>query len=183
MIETFLIDWPVLTILGFAFGAFAPQQRWWRSRAFFAGSASAAVFTLVALVSYLVAPDWMWMYFLDPAGVSWAVPLILLAYLGVYVIAFASAVALSSVGRKLVWAGVAASLLVELALVAITWDRYHLIGTREQWLKDAAHELLTATPTGPARTISLLGPVFMAALALSAVAVWRARRASQPRAG
>lgn len=175
MIETFVIDWPILSILGLAFGAFAPRGRWWRSRAFVAGFASALVFTVVALVSYVIAPDWMWMYFLDPAEVWWAVPLVLVAYLAVYAVTFAAAISLREVGPKLVWLMVAVGAVMEVAVVGITWDRYHLIGTRQEWLADAAHELLTLSPTGPALTISLLGPVFFVTLIASSVAVWRQR--------
>ncbi len=180
MIETFIIDWPIMSLLGFVFGAFAPRERWWTTRAFRAGLASAAVFTLVALISYFIAPDWMWMYFLDPSRVAWVVPVILIAYLAVFAVSFAAAIALRELGPKLVWALVAGCAVLEAAVLAITWDRYHQIGTRQQWLADAAHELVTPTPTGPARTISLLVPVFLIVLGASLVSVWRNRRPAEP---
>lgn len=176
VIETFVIDWPILSILGLAFGAFAPRQRWWRSRAFGAGLVSAIVFTLVALISYVIAPDWMWMYFLDSAEVSWTVPPILVAYLAAYAMSFAAAVALRDLGPQLLWLAIAGAALMEVVVVSITWDRYHMIGTRQEWLAGTAHELLTVGPTGPARAISLLGPVFLVTLVVSVILVSRQGR-------
>jgi signal transduction histidine kinase len=180
VIETFIVDWPILSILGLAFGAFAPRHQWWRSRAFAAGLVSATVFTAIALVSYVIAPDWMWMYFVDPAEVSWSVPLVLVAYLVVFALSFAAAVALRDIGTKLVMLAIAAGVLMEVTVVAVTWERYHLIGTREEWASGAAHDLFALGPTGPARTISLLGPVFLVTLVASGLAVWRQRRPERP---
>ena len=177
-IETFIIDWPVLAALGFVFSAFAPQERWWRSRAFKAGLVAAAVFTTTALISYVIAPDWMWMYFLDPSDVSWTVPFIAPAYLFVYASSFAAGVALAQGSRSWTWAAAVASLMLEAAVVAVTWDRYREVGTRAEWLDGTAHQLLTAAPTGPARTIGLLGPVFVVVLVATLIVAIRGRRAT-----
>ncbi|MDQ3940158.1 MAG: hypothetical protein M3238_02280 [Actinomycetota bacterium] len=175
-IATFIIDWPVVALIGLVFGAFAPSERWWRSRAFGAGLFSAAVFTTTALISYALVPDWMWMYFLDPDDVTWSVPLIAAAYLFVYLLGFASAVSLKSLGRAALWLAGGGLAIMELAVVAITWDRYHLVGSRSQWLAGNAHELFATSPTGPVRTIGLLGPIFIAILAVSLFLTYRGKR-------
>jgi hypothetical protein len=175
--ETFIIDWPVLVLLGLIFGWFAPSDRWWRTRAFAAGAVSAIAFTSTAMVSYVLAPDWMWMYFLVPEDASWSVPLIPIGFLFVYALSFAAATALRRVGRTVVWAAAAFAGAAEVAVVALTWDRYHRVGTAREWLQGSAHELFTTQPTGPVRTISLLGPAFLAVTVVALVLVIRSGRA------
>ena len=168
----------MLILIGVVFGAFAPAERWWRSRAFILGLISAAVFTATAMVSYFIEPDWMWMYVLNPDNAVWVVPLIPFGYLFVYALGFAAAQGLRRAPRWLVWAAAAVAAAMEVAVVAVTWDRYHLIGTRAEWLADRAHELFTASPDGSAKTISLFGPVFAVVLVVSLFLVVRSYRAS-----
>lgn len=181
MIETFIIDWPVLMIIGLVFGLFAPEEDWWRSRAFVGGFVAASAFTLVALISYGIAPDWMWMYFLESSEVSWIVPFIPLAYLFVYALSFAGAVSLVRTRKTFLWTALAMSVLMEAAVVAVTWDRYHLVGTTAQWTAGNAHELFSVSPSGPAKSIGLLSPLFVVALAGSLFVTWRGRREASAR--
>ena len=176
MIPTFIIDWPVLGLLGFAFGAFASDDAWWRSRAFRAGLVSAAVFTSTAILSYFVAPDWMWMYLVDPAKLSWTVPLMVPAYLFVYAVSFAAAVALRAARPVLVWVAAAAAALMEVAIVAITWERYHLVGTTVEWNRGLADELFDTSPSGDAQTIGLMGPVVIVTIAVCLFVTYRGSR-------
>lgn len=176
MSKTFIVDWPVVIALGVAFGAFAREYTWWKARAFYAGLLTTAVFAAVAVVSYVVAPHWMWMYFVSPAHVAWIVPLVPLAYLGVFVLSFAAAVALQQLGRRALWGAFAAACLAEVVLVVATWDRYRAVGTAEQWAQGTAYDLLTVTPSGPARTIGMLGPVFVVVLGVSFYSVYRKHR-------
>jgi hypothetical protein len=175
--ETFIIDWPVLALLGLAFGSFAPSERWWRSRAFVAGTASAIAFTATAMISYVLAPDWMWMYFLEREDASWAVPFIPVGFLFVYVMSFAAATALKGLGRGVVWIAAGLAVAAEVIVLSLTWDRYHRVGTTAEWLRDSAHELFTTSPTGPVKTISVLGPVFVVVTAAAFVVVIRSARA------
>lgn len=171
----------MLILLGLVFGAFAPDELWWRSRAFLGGVVSTAAFTIVALVSYAIAPDWMWMYFLDPSEASWAVPFIPVAYLFVYALAFAAAVAVRRAARGVLWTAIAIAIGMEAAVIAITWDRYHLVGTDREWLEGTAEELFSASPGGDAKTIGLLGPVFLVVLVVALVMVWRGRETAADR--
>ncbi|MDQ3985545.1 MAG: hypothetical protein M3280_03500 [Actinomycetota bacterium] len=178
MIETFIIDWPVLVLIGVLFGAFAPTTEWWKSRAFMAGLVTAAVFTSTAIVSYFIEPDWMWMYFLDPDDVAWVVPLIPVGYILTFVLGFAAALTFRAMGTAFVWGAGIAAAVCEIVVVAVTWDRYHLVGSRSEWVRDAANELFTASPSGSVKTIGLLGPVFIAVLVVSLILVRRSARST-----
>jgi hypothetical protein len=175
-IETFIIDWPVLLFLGILFGAFAPADGWWRSRAFKAGSVAAVVFTVVAFASYAVAPDWMWMYFIDPGDAAWALPGLAVAYVATYLLGFAAAIGLKPLGTKALACAGGAAVLAEIGVLALTWSRYHLVGTRSEWLRGDAHELLSVSPSGPVKTIGILVPAFFVVLAVALFTTWRAAR-------
>lgn len=159
-IETFIIDWPVHILVGLLFGSFARSDRWWRSRWFLGGLISSAAFLTAALLSYAVAPDWMWSYFLDPDDVAWSVPLIALGFLFCYLLGFAAALSLRTIGRSALVAAIVFTLLLEVVSIALTWDRYRVVGTRREWQLGQAHELFSTSPTGPVRTLGLLGPTF-----------------------
>jgi hypothetical protein len=161
--------------LGILFGAFAPSESWISSRAFVVGFAVAVAFTIVAFVSYAVAPDWMWMYFLDPSDVAWSLPGIALGYLAVFVVGFASAIGLKGLGRRALVAAGLSMIAGELGVIAITWSRYHEVGTRAEWLRGDAHELFSVSPSGPVATIGVMIPLFFVALAAGLFYVWRAR--------
>jgi hypothetical protein len=154
-----------------------------RSRAFAAGGITALVFTIVAFASYAVAPDWMWMYFLDPDDVAWALPAIALGYLVAFVVGFAAAVGLKPLGRRIVTFAAAAMIAAEVVVIAITWSRYHEVGTRAEWLKGDAHELFSVSPSGPVATIGVLAPVFFVVLAGALFYTWRSSRSGTARVG
>ena len=176
MIATFIIDWPTLGLIGLVFGGFAPRMAWWRSRSFYRGGFTALVFTIIAMISYAIAPDWMWMYFLDPDEVSWTIPLIPVAYLFVYVLAFAAAASLKQIGAGATWGALVLMTGLQIAVVGATWDRYHLVGTAAQWSAGRANELFSTSAEGDARSIGLLGPIFVVVAVASFVLTLRGRR-------
>ena len=178
MIATFIIDWPVLLFLGILFGSLAPSRDWWRSRSFAAGLATALAFTAVAFISYAVAPDWMWMYFLRPSDVAWALPGIALGYIGMFLLGFSAAIGMKPLGRGVLAGAALGTLSAEVVTVALTWSRYHNIGTKQEWLAGRAHELFTTGPSGPVKTIGLLGPVFVVVFAAALFIAWRSSRAA-----
>jgi len=94
----------------------------------------------------------------------------------VFALAFAAAVAVRRGARGVLWAAVAVAIGLEVAVIAITWDRYHLVGSEREWLEGTAEELFSASPGGDAKTIGLLGPVFLAVSVVALVMVWRSRR-------
>jgi hypothetical protein len=177
-IETFIIDWPVLIFFGIVFAIFAPREGWWQSRAFLTGLIVAGLFTGSALVSYLVAPDWMWMYFIDPADARWTLPFMPFAYLVTYVLGFAAGVSFKQVSSGLAWAGAVAALFFEAGVVALTWDRYRAVGSTVEWASGNADNLFASPPAGPVLTISASGAVFVVGLVVGLILVWRSSRAS-----
>ena len=176
--ETFIIDWPVCVLIGLVFGGLAPRARWWRSKAFTFGLISVVVFTATAVISYFLAPDWMWMYFWDPNPVAWSVPLIAIGYVLTFALAFAAAISLRDLGTRAVWIAAGLAAVAEVVMVGLTWDRYHRVGTRSEWLNDAAHELFSTSPSGPVKTIGILGPIFAVVLIGSLILARRSRDAS-----
>lgn len=177
-IETFIIDWPVLMFLGLLFGSFAPTDEPWGSRAFKIGAGVAVVFTGTAFASYVVAPDWMWMYFVAPDPIAWTLPLIAIGYLVTFGLGFAAAQGIRVLGRGYVAGACVAMLIAEVAVVAVTWDRYRAVGTKSEWLAGSAHSLFAAPPTGPVRLIGVLGPVFAVILIAGIIVAWRTTRAT-----
>lgn len=141
------------------------------------GLAVAVVFTMTAFVSYVVAPEWMWMYFLSPDSVAWTLPLIAVGYLVTFGLGFAAAQGLRVLGRGWVTGASAAMVIAEVAVVGVTWDRYRLVGSTDEWLAGSAHPLFGVPPTGPVRLISVLGPVFAVALIAGIIVTWRTKRA------
>ena len=177
-IATFIIDWPVLVLLGIVFAIVTPPQRWWQSRAFLAGMIVSGFFTASALLSYVVAPDWMWMYFIDPAEARWTLPLMPFAYLGTYVLGFAAGISLKQFSPRVAWAGAVAALAFEVGVVALTWDRYRAVGSATQWSSGNAYDLFATSPSGPVVTISVSGAAFLVSLVVALTFVWRKSRAS-----
>lgn len=165
VIETFIIDWPVLAFFGFFFGGGSPLASWWRSRAFIGGLVATGGFTASAMLSNEEAPDWMWMYYRDPEEMEPVTRWMPAGYVLAYLAAFAAAVrSRRSGGSASAAAGVA--LLSEVAVVAATWDRYHRIGTKQEWVDGTADELLTLRPEGKAKKVSSYAPLVFGTLAL-----------------
>ncbi len=165
VMATYIIDWPVLAFFGFLFGGHAPLTGWWRSGAFLGGLIATGGFTASAVLSNEEAPDWMWMYYRDPEEMAPVTRLMPAGYVLAYVLSFVAGIALRRRGRSLPVA-VAGALVAEVAVVASTWDRYHRIGTKEEWEEGTASELVTLKPEGKAKKISGYAPLVFGTLAL-----------------
>lgn len=172
MVATFIIDWPVLAFFGLFFGNLSSTERWWRSPAFAGGLVAASGFTGVAMLSYRDAPEWMWMYYRDPNEMARLVPWMPVGYIATFVLGFAGALRLRAEDRS-VWPAAAVAVAAEGAVVAATWDRYHRIGTKQEWESGTASELVTAKPEGLAKKISSYGPLVAATFIAG---LWMARR-------
>jgi len=158
VVATFIIDWPVLAFFGFFFGNFSSGRSLWRDPAFAGGLMAASGFTGVAMLSYRDAPEWMWMYYRDPKDMERFVPWMPVGYIITFLGAFRAALRLRSEERS-VWPAAAAAVVAEGAIVAATWDRYHRIGTKEEWENGTASELVKTKPQGLAKKISSYGPI------------------------
>ncbi len=165
VIETFIIDWPILAFFGFLFGANSPPAAWWRSRAFIGGLIATGGLTASAMLSHKDAPDWMWMYYRDPEEMQGMTRLMPAAYVAAFAASFAAAIRLRRAGRSTRAAAIVA-LAAEAAMVSATWDRYHRIGTKQEWERGTASELVTLKPEGEAKKISGYAPLVFGTLAL-----------------
>lgn len=180
VIETFIIDWPILAFFGFLFGASSPLGSWWRSRAFFGGLIATGGLTASAMLSHEDAPDWMWMYYRDPQEMQRVTRLMPPAYLAAFAASFAAAVGLRRNGGS-TRGGAAAALAAEAAVVAATWDRYHRIGTKQEWEQGTASELVTLKPEGKAKKISGYAPLVFGTLVLGLLIARRSDAAAARR--
>lgn len=165
VMETYIIDWPILAFFGFLFGGHAPLTGWWRSRAFVGGLIATGGFTASAVLSNEDAPDWMWMYYRDPEEMASITRMMPAGYVLAYVLSFLGGIGLRRRGALLPLA-VAVSLISEVAVVAATWDRYHRIGTKEEWEDGTASELLTLKPEGKAKKVASYAPIVFGTVAL-----------------
>lgn len=176
VVATFIIDWPVLAFFGLFFGRFSPERAWWRSRALAGGLLASAGFTSVAMLSYREAPDWMWMYYKDPKDMKAFVPWMPVGYMLTFLGGFLAAVRLRRTDRT-IWPAAAGAVVAEAAVVAATWDRYHRIGTKQEWEQGTAAELVSAKPQGVAKKISSYGPLVLVTFVAG---VMVARRSDAP---
>lgn len=176
MIETFIIDWPILAYFGFLFGG--ASSRVGVARALVAGLIPTGGFTASAMLSYKHAPDWMWMYYRDPEDMERVVKVMPQAYLTAFLASFASALRMERPGVR---TAQALALGAEAAVVAATWDRYHRIGTKEEWANGTADELLAIKPAGKAKQVGVYMPLVVGTFVAGALLAWSGRASASRR--
>lgn len=89
---------------------------------------------IVPALFYLKAPDWMWMYFVeDSAMPPWLGWYVLLNYWFPFLAAYFMGAWLWRLGRNAVIAGLVVSAIGQIAIMALTFDRYFHVGTTEQY--------------------------------------------------
>lgn len=135
------------------FGAlFAFLTRWeegvfsvFSSRAFWKGVVFTTLFNAAVLYAAIVYPDWMWMYFLDESRLGFwpLLYLFLFLYYLPYILGF-------YLGALAIRRGVAAWIFFSLFclvwegwLVITLFDRYSVVGTREEFLAGTALSLFS----------------------------------------
>jgi len=146
VIKTFLIDAPVMVILGMLY---TPLERelekpFYRTKTFLAGCRLAGLFLALVLVSYVLYPDWMWMYFISTKDLSFdrQTSLLIGVFWMLYVIPFLAGyfwgLAFRAKNKMAWWAGILLNLALEGLLIFTFWARYRSIGTREEFFRGAA---------------------------------------------
>lgn len=176
MIETFIIDWPILAFFGFLFGGVSTRVG--VARALVAGLIPMGGFTASAMLSYKHAPDWMWMYYRDPKDMEPVVRFMPAAYVAVFLVSFLAALRLE---RSALRTARGLALGAEAAVLAVTWDRYHRIGTKEEWAAGNADELLSARPEGKAKKVGAYMPLVVGTFVAGALLAWGGRASAARR--
>lgn len=99
-----------------------------------------------AVVCYLIAPDWMWMYILDSRHVSW--PLMVYVSVMYHVLLFAGLLIAETMlaYRRLVWGGIWL-LLAGTTLICVVWfSRLWFVGTVSEFYRGLAVPLIQKSP-------------------------------------
>lgn len=179
MVATVFFDWALSLGAGLLFGIFGrPEFDAARSklatRAFALGLAFETIAVLpIALAVYVLAPDWMWMYWVDSARLSLGVEV--LAFAMYYVSFFAGfllAPELERLRERLAWGvwGLASVLL--LAAVVVTKDRLLALGTVSEFEVGA-----TASFAGAPLWVTLAGLLASGVVLVLSLSSLRARPA------
>lgn len=121
-----------------------PEKPFYRTKTFLASCQLAGVFLVLVLVSYAFYPDWMWMYFISTADLSFArqISLILGVFWTLYAIPFLAGylwgMAFHAQNKLAWWAGILANLALEGFLLFTFWERYRFLGTRQAFFHGTA---------------------------------------------
>lgn len=142
MIETFLIDLPVMSLFGSIYALVQKREKdsLLKESAFRWGILFSSIFIISVIISYFMAPDWMWMYFPENPKIGfldWGYILIFLYYLP-YVGGYFLTRELRKKGFIYGVFVALVSLLGEVFIVLRLWERYTHVGTREEFLSGTA---------------------------------------------
>ena len=135
--KTFIIDWPVLLLIGIIFGYGVkgiPSGSVLKTRAHFSGKLIVAAFAGLAYYSYLLAPDWMFNYFTRASDIPlWIIVYIFVLYFFAYSAGFLLKFELAKMGKG--WPIVMGIVLLAacIAVPSAMGSRYMMVGTLEQF--------------------------------------------------
>lgn len=100
------------------------------SRAFIAGSVVVCLFIAIVAYSYILAPSWMFMYFVDPTLVpTWLIVYFLLLYYVTYVLGFLLHRELHRLSSTVGWVALGIMLVASVAVIAPLWEEYTTVAT------------------------------------------------------
>jgi hypothetical protein len=137
VIPTFIIDWPVLLLIGFLFGYGVKGMKTdsvFKTRAFVSGLVIIALFSALVYYSYLLAPDWMFNYFTRASDVpSWLIVYIFVLYFFAYAAGFMLKFELQKMGKGFVIVMGVVLLAASIAVPMALGDRYMMVGTLDQF--------------------------------------------------
>ncbi len=142
MIETFLIDLPVMSLFGSIYALIQKRgkESYLKESAFKLGLLFSTIFIVSVLISFVMAPDWMWMYFPENPKTTLLDIIYLLIFL--YYLPFIGGYILTRELMKKGWIQALSipliSLLGEVFLIIRLWDRYSVVGRREEFLAGTA---------------------------------------------
>lgn len=138
MVPTFIIDWPAILSIGLIFGfgvKGVPSRSLVCTRAFGSGLLVLTLFVGLVSYSYLLAPDWMLMYFADGDAIpDWIIGGLLLLYYVTFFTGFFLKFELARFHRRLPFLTLAASLAACALIILPVRERYLRVGTLEEFL-------------------------------------------------
>ncbi len=149
MIKTFLIDAPVMVILGMLYTPWErePERPFYRAKTFWASCRLAGLFLVLVTASYVLYPDWMWMYFVSTKALGLAPQMVIVAcvFLILYAFPFMAGYFwgfhFRTRNKIAWWAGIILNVALEGLLIFALRDRYSAIGTREEFLQGTTMSL------------------------------------------
>lgn len=149
MIETFLIDLPDLAFFGAIFALLERGKDKWffREKGFKWGIFFTSIFIISVIISYIIAPDWMWMYFPEESGINildFIYILIFMYYLP-YIAGYAITRYLKDIHFKYAILSAFFFLIWGVYIIVRLFDRYYHVGTREEFLNGSASLLPSST--------------------------------------
>jgi len=162
VVETIFLDWLLSLGTGLLFGklgivSLRPGRSRLASAGFLAGASVQVLLMAVSLSLYALSAEWMWMYWVDPAGLP--VGIVVLAF-AMYAVAFLAgyllAPELERIRMGAAWWAVGAVAVGATLLELLAWDRLTALGTLAEF----------ATGQAPG-----LGGVFLAVLLIGGGAV------------
>ncbi len=155
-----------------------PEKPFYRVKTFWASCRLAGLFVALVMASYVLYPDWMWMYFVSTKalGLTQQIAIVSYVFLMLYVIPFVAGYFGGSTFRanKKVWrAGIILNLALEGMLIFALWNRYSAVGTREEFLQGSTMLSLS--------DFHLLGVLLNGGgIVLVILGVWQWRRLRRP---
>jgi len=134
---TFLVDQPILILIGLLAGFFIPKN-WEKSlffsRAFWVGSFIALGFMGLSYYGYLKAPDWMFGYLFPASQIpTWAILFIYISFYLLYVLGFLLQPQLRKIHFYCAVSAPALALATEGILLALQWRAYQTIASFEDF--------------------------------------------------
>lgn len=162
MIPTFLIDLPVLILFGVLFAVFTKPEGnnliVFKSPYFWHGVLFSTIFNIAVVYAIIRYPDWMWMYFVEQSrnGISELIYLFIFLYYLPYVLGFYLGRLAMIKGFPCWWGTLLFFAGWEVWLVAHLFDRYSVIGSRDDFFQGRALSLFgPQNPIGPVMNLSL----------------------------
>ena len=133
-------------LFGFLFSKFAPEipkDGWLRTPAFLHGIVYTTIFSSSALICYLVAPDWMWMYFI-PDGTTPS-PILIYVFIFLYYVPYIAGFFIGVHLRQSIpraWMlGIGISFAFMVLITWALWERYTVVGTTAEFLSGSGKHL------------------------------------------
>ena len=183
VVETIFLDWGLALGAGLLFGMAgrgesASVGALVRTRAFKWGLAYLHIGVIaISVTLYVMEPNWMWMYYVNPSTLPLVVVAIsFLLYEVCYMAGFALASELERIRRNSTWAVVGVMFVLITAAEVATHDRLFMFADAKDIALNAGRKGLTFSPfhIEPAMAI-VLGPGLIATVGLVVIAVrlWR----------